>query len=127
MIGTNNIGLERDQVTPRNTSAEVIAGVTAVVKALRTKLPTTKIMLLAIFPHGEQPDNPLRLQINEVNAAIAKLDDGKNVRYLDIGPKFLAPDGTLPKEVMSDFLHPGEKGYAIWAAAIEKPLKEMLK
>jgi beta-glucosidase len=40
---------------------------------------------------------------------------------------FLAPDGTLPKEIMPDFLHPGEKGYEIWAAAIEKPLKEMLK
>jgi lysophospholipase L1-like esterase len=127
MIGTNNIGVERDQVTPRNTTPEVVAGVTAIVKTLRAKVPSTKIMLLAIFPHGETPDNPLRRQINEVNASISRLDDGKNVRYLDIGPKFLTPEGILTKEVMPDFLHPGEKGYEIWAAAIEKPLREMLK
>jgi lysophospholipase L1-like esterase len=127
MIGTNNTGFERDKVTPRNTTSEVIDGVTAVVKKLRTKLPSTKVLLLAIFPRGEKPDDPQRRQISEVNAAIAKLDDGKNVRYLDIGPKFLAPDGTRPKDIMPDFLHPGEKGYEIWAAAIKKPLTAMLK
>lgn len=127
MIGTNNTGLERDGVTVRNTTAETIAGVTAVVKTLRTKLPQSKIMLLAIFPRGEKPDFPQRAQIKEINDAIAKLDDGRMIRYLDIGPKFLAADGTLPKEIMPDLLHPGEKGYEIWAAAIKEPLAEMLK
>ena len=127
MIGTNNTGFERDKVTPRNTVAETIEGVTAVVKTLRTKLPATKILLLAIFPRGEKPDDPQRQQVNAINAAIARLADGKTVRFLDLGPKFLAADGTLPKQIMPDFLHPGEKGYEIWAAAIKQPLAEMLK
>jgi lysophospholipase L1-like esterase len=127
MIGTNNTGFERDGVTPRNTPAEVIDGVTAIVKTLRTKLPAAKIMLLGIFPRAETPDHPQRKQIAEINAVIAKLHDGETVRYLDIGSKFLAADGTLPKEVMPDFLHPNEKGYEIWAAAIKAPLAEMLK
>lgn len=127
MIGTNNTGFERDNVTPRNTPAETIAGVTAVVKTLRTKLPATKVLLMAIFPRGEKPDYPQRAQINEINAAIAKLDDGRNVRYLDIGPKFLTADGTLPREIMPDLLHPGVKGYEIWAAAIKQPLAQMLR
>jgi lysophospholipase L1-like esterase len=127
MIGTNNTGLEADKKTPRNSPEETIEGVTAVVKTLRAKLPTTKILLLAIFPRGEKPDYPQRLQIATINQAIAKLDDGKMVRFLDIGSKFLEPDGTLTKEIMPDLLHPGEKGYEIWAAAIKQPLAEMLK
>lgn len=127
MIGTNNTGFEPDKVTPRNSTPEIVAGVTTVVKTLRTKLPQTKVLLLAIFPRGEKPDNPQRLQVAEVNSALAKLDDGRMVRFLDIGSKFLAADGTLPKEIMPDFLHPGEKGYEIWAAAIKGPVAAMLK
>jgi len=127
MIGTNNTGFEADKVTPRNTPAEAAEGVKAIVRGLRAKFPATKILLLAVFPRGEKPDNPQRLQVAAINAIIAKLDDGRAVRYLDIGPKFLAPDGALPKDVMPDFLHPNEKGYDIWAAAIKGPLAELLK
>ena len=127
MIGTNNTGLERDNVTPRNTPAQTIEGVKAVVSTLRTKLPATKILLLAIFPRGEKPAHPQRAQIAEINRALARLDDGKMIRYLDLGAKFLAADGTLPKDIMPAFLHPGEKGYEIWAAAIREPLREMLR
>src|SRR5687768_12561807 len=127
MIGRNKTGFERDGTTVRNTPAETAAGVSAIVKTLRTKLPQTKLLLLAIFPRGEKPDHPQRKQIAEINAAIAKLADGRNVRFLDIGDKFLAADGTLPKEIMPDFLHPVEKGYEIWAAAIKEPLTALLK
>jgi lysophospholipase L1-like esterase len=127
MIGTNNIGFERDGTTPRNTPAEAAEGVKAIVQTLRTKLPQTKILLLGVFPRAEQPTDPLRQQVNAINAIIAKLGDGKNVRYLDIGPKFLAPDGTLSREIMPDVLHPGEKGYEIWAAAIKQPVADMIR
>ena len=120
MIGTNNLGSKE---SPEDT----IAGVTAVVKLLREKLPDTRILLLAVFPRGEKPDHAFRAQIKQVNGAIAKLDDGQHVKYLDIGEKFLAPDGTLTKEVMPDALHPNEKGYQIWADAIGPTLDEMLK
>ncbi|HEX2854832.1 MAG TPA: GDSL-type esterase/lipase family protein [Opitutaceae bacterium] len=126
MIGTNNTGFERDKVTPRNTVPETVGGVTAVVEGLRAKLPEAKILLLAIFPRGEK-DSPQRAQVAEVNAAIARLDDGKAVRFLDINAKFLWPDGTLPRDFMPDLLHPNEVGYAIWAAAIKQPLAELLR
>jgi lysophospholipase L1-like esterase len=126
MIGTNNCGFERDGKTPRNATPEVIEGVTAVVKEIRAQLPKSKILLLGIFPRAEK-GAPIRDQIKEVNAAIAKLDDGKYVRFLDIGPKFLEPDGTLSREIMPDLLHPSAKGYQIWADAIKEPLAELLK
>lgn len=127
MIGTNNTGFERDNVTPRNTPQQAAEGVKEIVELLRAKLPQTKILLLAVFPRGEKPDHPQRKQVNEVNAIIAKLDDGRHVHFLDIGRKFLTADGTLPKAIMPDFLHPNEKGYEIWAAAIKQPLAQLLK
>ncbi|MFT3868270.1 MAG: GDSL-type esterase/lipase family protein [Nibricoccus sp.] len=127
MIGTNNTGFERDKLTPRNSTEEVVEGVTAIVKGLTTQWPETKILFLAIFPRGEKSDDLARLQVNDVNRALAKLHDGKRVFFLDIGSKFLAADGTLPKEIMPDFLHPSTKGYEIWAEAIKQPLAELLK
>lgn len=125
MIGTNNTGKEKEG-KPRNTTPEIIEGVTAVVKGLRTKLPDTKILLLAVFPRGEK-GTPIRDQLKEINASLAKLDDGKMITYLDIGPKFLETDGTLSKDIMPDLLHPNEKGYQIWADAMNPTLDRLMK
>ena len=105
MIGTNNA---RD-----NAPEETAAGVEAIVKKLREKLPDTKILLLAIFPRGANESDPLRAKNKAVNATIAKLADGQMIHFLDIGPKFLAADGTLSKEIMPDLLHLSLNGYQI--------------
>ncbi len=120
MIGTNNSGSD---------SAEGIAkGVTAIVETIRTKQPQAKILLLAVFPRGEKASpNPGRDKLKQVNDIIAKLDDGKNVFFLDIGGKFLQPDGSLTKEIMPDFLHLSAAGYQIWADAISPKLAELMK
>jgi hypothetical protein len=34
------------------------------------------------------------------------LADNKRLFFPDVGPKFLQPDGTIPKDLMPDFLHP---------------------
>lgn len=125
MIGTNNTGKERDG-SARNSTAETIEGVTAVVKSIRTKLPGSELLLLAVFPRGKV-DAPERAQIKEINAALAKLDDGKIVKFLDIGKVFLADDGSIPKTIMPDLLHPSEQGYQRWADAMEPTLAGMLK
>jgi lysophospholipase L1-like esterase len=125
MIGTNNTGRNNDG-SPRNSNIEVIAGVTAIVNDFRTRLPDSKILLLAIFPRGNF-DDPQRAQVALINTAIAKLDDGKMVKFLDIGSNFLEADGTLPKSIMPDLLHPNAKGYQIWTDAMEPTLAEMMK
>jgi len=120
MIGTNNSG---------NDSAEGIAkGITVIVNTIREKQPQAKILLLAVFPRGEKlTPNPGREKLTQVNAMISKLDDGKHVYYLDIGGKFLQPDGSISKDVMPDFLHLSAAGYQIWADAIETKLAELMK
>jgi lysophospholipase L1-like esterase len=118
MIGTNNAASA--------SSAEIAEGVGAVVWELRQNFPAAKILLLAIFPRG-LPGEASRQTVAAVNPIIAKLHDGKNVFFLDIGAKFLDADGTIPADVMPDRLHPGEKGYTIWAEAVKGPLAELLK
>lgn len=46
------------------------------------------------------------------------------VTFLDIGAKFLQPDGTITRGEMGDFLHPAAKGCEIWAEALKAvPIK----
>ena len=120
MIGTNN--------SSTDTAEGIAKGVTAIVETIRTKQPQAKILLLAVFPRGEKATpNPGRAKLKEVNAMIAKLDDGKNINFLDIGEKFLQPDGSITKEIMPDFLHLSTAGYQIWADAISPKLAELMK
>jgi (4-O-methyl)-D-glucuronate---lignin esterase len=117
MIGTNN--------TARNSAAEIAEGIGAVVLELQKDFPQAKILLLGVFPRS-RPNDPVRGTIDEINRTIAKLHDGKRVHYLDIGAKFLAADGTIPADVMSDGLHPTPKGYEIWAQAVQEPLAQLM-
>jgi lysophospholipase L1-like esterase len=123
MIGTNNINSSADKI---------IAGDTKIVEEIHAKLPETKLLLLGIFPRGVDPKKSrgvaaTREKISTVNAALAKLDDGAKTRYLDIGDKFLTPDGVLTPEVMPDGLHPSANGYQIWADAMRPLLEEMMQ
>jgi lysophospholipase L1-like esterase len=117
MIGTNNTG--------RNSAPEIAEGIGAVVLEMRKDFPDAKILLLGIFPRSSV-GNPVRATIAEINQRIAKLDDGKHVFYLDIGAKFLDDQGNIPRDVMSDALHPSAKGYEIWAEAVKEPLAKLL-
>lgn len=120
MIGTNNLS--------SNTDDEIAAGITLIVKEIQKQSPTTKVLLLGIFPRGEKADNPARARIKNINSIVCKLDDGgKTVKYLDIGSKFVDKDNNLPKEIMPDFLHLSEKGYQIEADAIRDSIKELMK
>jgi beta-glucosidase len=101
MIGTNDM---RYTSTPR----EIADGVGEIVRQYQKICPDAVIIL--------QATNPL----------LAKLADGSRVIYLDFGAKFLAPDGTLTRDIMPDFLHPNAKGYQIWADAITPVLQKYI-
>jgi lysophospholipase L1-like esterase len=120
LIGVNNGG-----------KPAVFPGIKKIVEEIRVRLPASKILLLGVFPHGNDPLNPpwiprARVAIVELNKLIAGLDDGRNVRYLDIGSRFLDPTGAISKGIMPDGLHPAAPGYQIWADAMQPLLQEML-
>ncbi len=117
LIGTNNVW--------PNTPEQIAEGVTAIVHEYQQLCPEAVILLQGIFPRGEKPTDPLRDKIKTINTLIAKLDDGKKVIYVDFGEKFLAPDGTITRDMMGDFLHPVSRGYEIWADAIRPEIEKV--
>ena len=119
MIGTNNMNA--------NTAPEIAEGIGAIVLEMRKDFPAAKILLLAIFPRST-PGDPIRDKIAETNRIIQRLDDGKNVFYMDIGAKFLDEKGVfLPDSFRPDNLHPQAKGYDIWGQAVTAKLAELMK
>lgn len=119
MIGTNNSNGED------NTVDQIADGITAIVKKLREKLPSTRILLVPIFPRSENP-SVIRGKVLQVNQIIQKLADEKDIFWADFGHRFLASDGTIPRELMPDFLHLSPKAYGIWAESIEGRLASIL-
>jgi lysophospholipase L1-like esterase len=121
MIGTNNTG-------HRHEAPELIyAGIKRDIQEIRKHLPHTKILLLAIFPRGEKPDDDLRLNNEKVNALLPRLADGKHVFFLNFGKAFLAPDGTLSKTIFPDLLHPNGDGYKIWQREMQPTLDKLMR
>lgn len=120
MIGTNNTGHRQDD--PDDTAA----GIKAILDKLAEKTPKTKVLLLAILPRGASPDDNLRKINDGINERISKFADGKRVFFLDISDEFLEDDGTLPKSIMPDLLHPNAEGYEIWAKAMEPTIVKLM-
>ena len=116
MIGTNNTGHSRQD------PSETAEGIQMILSTLRARCPKAKVLLLGVFPRGVKADDPLRKINVEINKRIAKFHDGERVHFLDISDNFLNEDGILTKEITPDALHPKQKGYTIWAEAIEPTL-----
>jgi lysophospholipase L1-like esterase len=120
MFGTNNTGHRHED--PKTTAI----GIQRNIDELRRRLPDTRILLLAIFPRGATPDDELRRINEQVNGIISGFADNQHVFFLNINKEFLAPDGTLSKDIMPDLLHPNEKGYEIWARSMAPELKRLM-
>lgn len=114
-IGTNNFN---------DTPHDIAAGVEAIVKELRQRLPATRILLLAIFPRGDIAERD-RQKLKDASAEFSILDCDPMVDYMDIGDSFLDADGAVQTSIMPDLLHLSEAGYQLWADAIEPKIAEM--
>ena len=133
MIGTNNTGHQGRPQKELNgavyecTAEQTAEGIKAILGQLRQKCPDAKILVLGIFPRGADKNDKFRQQNEATNAIVKGFADDKKVFFLDVGAKFLAADGTLPKSIMPDLLHPNAEGYQIWSDAMEAKVKELLK
>ncbi|MEO5910762.1 MAG: GDSL-type esterase/lipase family protein [Pelobium sp.] len=115
-IGTNNTTPTRN--ARMNTPEEIVEGISEVIKRVRSKIPTAKIVVMEVLPRDANPQGNKRLMVKEINSLLEKFAKDNNIQLVNIGPGLLAPDGTFLPGMMSDYVHPTDKGYQVWADAI---------
>ncbi|WP_245773157.1 GDSL-type esterase/lipase family protein [Paenibacillus catalpae] len=121
-IGTNNTsGTDNARAS---SAEEARDGVRAIVERVRTHAPSARIVLMAVFPREESPEDSRRKLIGRMNELYAALASELGLTFLDIGPSMLAEDGTLPREIAFDTCHLTEKGYQLWADALREVLNQ---
>jgi len=121
--GTNNIGAKPGGAA---TVAEITRGLTAILDLCRQKAPRATVILTAIFPRND--NMAVMPDIDRVNANLARLADGRNVRYLSVNDKLADNDGRLFAGMMHerDKLHPTLQGYQVWADGLKPILTDLL-
>jgi lysophospholipase L1-like esterase len=117
LAGTNNIGAGQS-------AEEVARGVRAIVGECRKKAPKATIVLTAIFPRND--DLAHLPVIADANRRLAKLADGKRVRFLNVNGGLADADGKLFEGMMVDNLHLSVKGYQVWADGLRPILTELI-
>ena len=125
-------------VFPRGSSADaersleqIAEGIKPINEELKKETPDVKRLNAAIRNleqrRGTIPAARLNKKVAEINAMIAKLDDGKTVFFKDIGKEFLDQSGGLSGEIMPDYLHLSAKGYDTWGKAIKADIEKLIK
>jgi len=118
MIGTNNSG--------QNNAAEIAEGIKLLLAEYEKRCLHAHIILMGIFPRGQNANDGGRRKVAAVNEIIKSFDDGQRVTFIDISPKMIEADGTISREMMPDFVHPTAQGYQIWADAIQPVINKYL-
>jgi lysophospholipase L1-like esterase len=119
MIGTNDIGHGRSV-------EDAAEGIRAVLIKLRVREPTTRILLLGLWPRGATPSDPFRKKAEAVNKLIQRCGDNKTVFYADIGGVLLDARGELTRAISPDLLHFTAAGYARIAPLLDRLLDPLL-
>ena len=120
----------RARVPPGGDDAKVeddrTRGLAAILRVMQQKAPDAIIVVTAIFPRND--NLAVMPTIDKINANLARLADGKKIRYLNINGKLADQDGKLFDGMMNarDKLHPTLKGYQVWADALKPIFRELL-
>ena len=124
MAGTNNVG----RVTPlgdvEERAADVVRGVSAVVREIRKRAPEATVVITGITPRND--NIAVMPVINSANRQIAALADGRKTRYININDALAFPDNQLRAGMADDGLHLTVKAYQLWADALKPILTEIL-
>jgi (4-O-methyl)-D-glucuronate---lignin esterase len=121
LAGTNNVGSEPGGAEK---IASITRGLKAIVDVCQRKAPDAAIILTAIFPRND--NMAVVPEIDRINAYVASLADGRQIRFVNVNDKLADKDGRLFAGMTRDTLHPTLKGYQIWADALKPIFLELL-
>ena len=99
-------------------------GSASIVDVCRRKAPKATIVVTAVFPRND--NMAYEPEVEAVNALLARLADGRRIRFVDINDKLADGDGRLFDGMMADGLHPTAAAYQIWADALKPIFRELL-
>jgi lysophospholipase L1-like esterase len=93
---------------------------------MQSKAPEAVIILTGIFPRND--NMAVMPEIDRINANLARMGDGRKIRYLNINNKLADHDGKLHDGMLNehDKLHPLLNGYQVWADALKPVFTELL-
>lgn len=121
LAGINNVG-----TVPGGEAkvANITRGLQALVQVCQQKAPRATLILTALFPRN---DNLAVIPtLNQINARLAQMADGKKIRYLNVNDKLADHDGRLFEGMSRDKLHPTRQGYQVWADGLKPIFTEIL-
>lgn len=118
-IGTNNINARQ------HTGAETAEGTAAIVRALRSRLPAARILLLGCFPLGRSAEDTRRDEVAVLHQRIRRLADSKIVHYLDLRSLFVDEDGEANDKLGRDGIHLTQEGKLAWIAAMLPTIEKL--
>ena len=120
--GTNNL----PSTGPADQSKvdEVVSGIKAIIGVCHQQAPEAVIVLTGVFPRSQ--NTSLKTTIEQINAQLSTLDDGKKNRFLNINDKLADREGKLLEGMSADGLHLEAKGYDVWASALMPILTEIM-
>jgi lysophospholipase L1-like esterase len=119
--GTNNLQAGGSN----NNVNDITKGLKAVVDICQKKAPEAVIIVMGILPRNDNMGH--MTNINKVNENLAKMADGKKIRFVNVNEKMTDKDGKLLDGMMnSDKLHPDTKGYQVMADALKPIFTEIL-
>jgi lysophospholipase L1-like esterase len=124
-IGTNN--LTGNSACRQNTPKEVVEGIETICGYIHQQSPGTVILVMGIFPRGLSSENIYTVVIATNKLLAENLRNKPNILHLNIGKEMLEGKEEISLEIMDDRCHPTEKGYKIWANAIEDVIERFVK
>jgi len=117
---------EQENLDDKTPWQDVAAGMKAIADTIHQKLPDTKVLLIAAFPKGAHPTDPLRVKIASYNDALSKLADDKTTFYLDASKGFLDANGAAASVPIPGPMPYDPASFQIWADNQRAKIAELM-
>ncbi len=125
MAGTNNVGHTPPVGDDEARVDDISRGIAAIVALCRAKAPNATLILTGITPRNDEI--AVMPTINRINERIARLANGKSIRYININDQLADANGKLhPGMTDADGLHFTPQAYQVWADRLIPIFTELL-
>lgn len=92
---------------------------------MRTRLPTTKILLVGVLPRNDAATTEIT---ESINRNVSSLENGNSIRFLNMVDHYYKGNGSFYEELyLNDLLHLSPQGYVKWHEVMWPLFEEMYK